>query len=112
MKYAPSIYARAFLETKPDVKNFLRVVAKNGDFQRIDTIVEAIEAQAAKDRGGHMVELEFARETPLRQKFTFTAKDLIRTSINPFLVAGVRVTIDGEKELDMSLRRKLNKLFS
>ena len=118
MKYAPDTYAKAFLETKPasrqggpDPKRFLEVVTKNGDFSRIEGIVAAIEKAAVHALGGRMVELEFARETPLSNKFKFTAKDHIRVRINPLLVAGVRITIDGEQELDGSFQRKINKLW-
>jgi|SRR3989344_3555991 len=117
MKYAPDTYARAFWETlsaqagKPEPKQFVEVVAKNGDFSRIDRIVAAIEKHAVHAQGGRMVELEFARSSAVSQKFKFSAKDRVHTSINSSLVAGVRVTIDGERELDLSLQRKLQKLF-
>lgn len=112
MKYAPSLYAKAFWETKPDSKQFLSVVEKNGDFSRLNKIVQAIERLAAKEEGGHMVELEFARETDASNKFKFGPKDRVRVSINPSLVAGVRITIDGTKELDSSFTRKVNQLFT
>jgi F0F1-type ATP synthase delta subunit len=32
--------------------------------------------------------------------------------VNPSLIAGVRVTIDGEHEFDGSLRGKLDKIFA
>src|SRR3989344_1754355 len=104
MKYSAAMYARAFLETKPDVKRFLEVVAKNGDFSRIDGIVAAIERHAVHAAGGRMIELEYARSSAVSEEFKFRAKDQVHTSISPSLVAGVRVTIDGEKELDMSLQ--------
>ena len=115
MKYPAAIYAKAFLEIKPDLKKFLMMVDKNGDFARIDKIVEAIESQSTKERGGHVVELEMARDVDqklvdkLRKKFT--VKDHIRTKISPNLIAGVRITIDGERELNQSLQRKLTNLW-
>lgn len=111
MKYAPDIYAQAFLETKPDLKRFLEVVAKNGDFSRIDAILAATEKRIVHEHGGRMIELEYARQSAESNKFKFTAKDRVHTSINPSLVAGVRITIDGEQEFDGSLQHKLQKLF-
>ena len=111
MKYAPHIYARAFLEVKPDPEKFLSVVLKNGDYERLDKIVEAIEMREVQAHGGRIVELEFARISELAKKFKFSSHDRVHTKINPSLVAGVRVTVDGEQELDVSLQRKLNKLF-
>lgn len=115
MKYSPEIYARAFWEAKPDAKKFLSVVHKNGDAHRLDKIVEALERYAAHQHGGRMVTMEFARvaDTELVKKLQekFTGKDHIRTTLNPALVAGVRVTIDGEQELDVSFQRKINNLW-
>ena len=111
MKYAANLYAKAFLETKADPKQFLHVIEKNGDFSRLDKIVAAVEELATKQTGGRMVHLEFARNSDMAKKFTFTAKDHVRVSINPSLVAGVRVTVDVSKELDNSFRRKVNQLW-
>ena len=111
MKYSPAIYAKVFLETKPDIGRFLQVVEKKGDFGRIDKIVEAIEDLTTKEQGGRVVHLEFARETDLAKKLKFEPNDLVRVSINPSLVAGVRITVDGVKELDNSFRRKISNLF-
>lgn len=111
MKYAPSMYAKAFWEVQPDAKKFFDAVKNNGDGTRVDKILEAIEEHATKTHGGHMIHLEFARETELAKKFEFALKDHVRVSINPSLVAGVRMTIDGEQELDASLQRKLHRLW-
>jgi len=115
MKYSPVNYAKAYIETKPAPKDFLRVVEKFGDISRLKKIVAAIEELAAKEAGGHIIDMEFARgmEKKLVEKMKnkFTAKDIVHVSINPSLVAGVRITIDGTKELDNSFRRKINTLF-
>ena len=111
MRYSPQNYAQAFWEIKPASKDFLRVVEKNGDGSRLDKIVLAIEELATREAGGRMVHLEFARETDLAKKFKFDSKDHIRVSINPSLIAGVRVTVDGSSELDQSFRGKINQLF-
>ena|SRR3989338_3990644 len=111
MKYSPAVYAKAFWEVRPDAERFLNVVHKNGDFSRVDKIVAALEAIATHEQGGRMINLEFARETELAEKFKFKSHDHVRVAINPALVAGVRITIDGEQELDQSLQRKLNTLW-
>ena len=111
MRYKATDYARAYLDTKPASADFLRVVEKNGDFSRLDKIVLAIEDLATKEAGGHMIHLEFAREHEHMKKFKFSPKDHVRVSINPSLIAGVRVTVDGSSELDESFKRKVNQLF-
>ena len=119
MKYAPKIYAQAFLEAlpageagKPFIKRFLQVIEKNGDSARLDKIVEAIEELETKKQGGRMIHIELARNPELAKQFKFQSKDNVKVSVNPSLVAGVRITIDGEQQFDGSLIRKLNKIFS
>jgi F0F1-type ATP synthase delta subunit len=123
MKYLPTMYARAFWEvmnTSKDVedqavKNFVGLVAKNGDMSKSAAIIGEIEKLYVKTQGGRMVKLEFARKQPEdlveQLKSGFAENDLVEEAINPSLVAGVRVTIDGEHELDKTMRRKLTRLF-
>ncbi len=109
MKYKATDYAHAYIESKPETKDFLRVVQKHGDMVRIAKIVEEIEKLVTKQAGGKMVHVEFAREQ--KNPFTFDKKDHVRTSINPSLVAGVRITLDGSQEFDNSFQRKVNTLW-
>lgn len=125
MKYSPETYAKAFgelLETIPAsghkklVDNFIAAIRKNGDYGRMGKITEAVEKTVVKKNGGRWIRVEFARavDGSLRSDVEkkFSAKDRIEEMINPEIIAGVRITIDGEKELDNSMRRKLNKLFN
>jgi|SRR3989338_4486825 len=123
MKYPAEAYARAFTESvtahpsKKDhlIKNFLLAVKKNGDWTGIGKIFALITEKATHDSGGQMISAEFAR--PLSEKMIadfkkqFSPKDCVEVSIKPELVAGIRVLIDGEKELDMTLAKKINKLL-
>jgi len=124
MRYQPTMYAQAFWDVmsvatgtdqKRMIGNFVNLIAKNGDFPRSSAIIEEIEKLYVKDKGGRMVKLEFARKQPdslIKQlKDNFTKDDLVQTAINSSLVAGVRETIDGERELDKTMRRKLTRLF-
>ncbi len=124
MKYAPALYAKALREMIQEtpkshhqelVNNFCRGVIKNGDGARSDKIITAIEEQETHAKGGKMVQMEFAREmseTVIKKlEKKFATHDLVSVRITPSLVAGVRITVDGEKELDGSLQRKLRKLF-
>ena len=124
MKYSPEIYAKAVTEAleetpagKKDetIQRFLLILEKNGDLKRVDKIINSISKHLTKKAGGKHIEIEIARELP--EKLTkeisknFSKHDRIEISINPTLVAGSRITIDGERELDNSLARKLHKLF-
>lgn len=124
MRYTPSTYAQALLATYSQVpatkhagviKRFWALVRKNGDMPRAEKIVKAVERFMTHQSGGRMITIECARDiskallSELRNKFK--AHDSVQVKINPALVAGVRVTLDGEQELDQSLQRKLNNLF-
>jgi len=122
MKYSPKSYAVALssvLEKSKEEKhvftNFLKTVKKNGDQKILHKILDAFKKIEIKKHGGSHIKIEFARE-PLKDQLKsitkkFKSQDWIETSLNPALVAGVRVTIDGEREIDNSLARKLHKLF-
>lgn len=125
MKYLPETYAEALgelLETIPAsgheklMDNFIAAIRKNGDYGRVGKITAAVEKEVVKKNGGRWVRVEFARavDGSLRSAVekNFSAQDRIEETINPEIIAGVRVTIDGERELDNSMRRKLNKLFA
>jgi F0F1-type ATP synthase delta subunit len=122
MKYRPSHYAEAFraaieagmaYDTAHD--NLVRTLEKHGDRHRLPQVVAEIEAREVAKQGGHMVAIELAREVSASAqtalKNAFSDADRIETRINPDLVAGVRVTIDHERELDLSLRGKMRTLF-
>lgn len=124
MRYAPAQYAEAFsaviAKSSPSkreeaIAGLLRSVQKNGDRSRKDQILAAIERRMVAERGGAWVRLEFARTMPERVvaelKKGFNPKDHVETAVRPELVAGVRITQNGETELDYSLARKLKKLF-
>ena len=124
MRRKPEFYARAFLETAehaPEsklealVKIFLEIIRKNGDWSGLNKIFKVVQSMTVKKAGGHIVKIETARHVPNELsenlKKCFQEHDLLELAINPDLVAGVKILIDEEKELDFSLKRKLQKLF-
>lgn len=124
MKYTPDLYAKAFLATvgkasgkrqEELLRNFLKVVKKNGDWPLVGKIFQKVKRAEVSARGGRIVTLEIARELSQdilqKLKNNFSPNDLIITQVRPELIAGVRILIDEEKQLDASLRQKLRKLF-
>ena len=125
MKYIPRDYAWAFceeLKTTPAdktdrlIKKFVERVYKNSDSLNFEKILTEINKKLIREDGGRIIDLEFAREIANDQikkmKSSFKTKDLISVRVNPSLVAGVRVTINGEQEFDNSLAGKLKKVFN
>ncbi|MBI3633375.1 MAG: F0F1 ATP synthase subunit delta [Candidatus Vogelbacteria bacterium] len=125
MRYSPALYAQSLYESLGNaksgdqnqiIKNFWLTVIKNGDDARIDSIVKAFEIRVVKMGGGKIVEVETARAISIvlddKIKNLFDKKDVVRRKINSRLVAGIRIEIDGEREIDLSLATKLRKMFS
>lgn len=125
MKYSPENYARALIEelqktesvqSNELVKNFVSQIIRNGDFLSVDKILQRVEIESTKVLGGKNIEIEFARVVDKRLveelSGVFTKQDMVNIKINPSLVAGVRITIDGEKELDNSIAKKVREIFS
>ncbi len=124
MKYAPELYAQAFFsvwDTTPPrkrsqcLKRFVQTVAKYGDNARFRKIVLALEEEATRRKGGRVVEFEFARPISpsllSRLADAFSPRDLIRVRVKPDLIAGVRMVVNGERQLDTTLRRKIDDMF-
>lgn len=124
MKYSPQTYAEALesvLATTPAgeedqvLKDFAAVIKKHGDQGSGEHIAHAFEALSVRKDGGRMVILETARVLPDLEldklKKSFGPKDRLTIKQNPELVAGVRIIIDSERELDMTMAGKLEKMF-
>ncbi len=120
MKYSVNNYLSAFAQAvkkssqKEVVSGFIKLLKKTGDIKHSEKIIEAIHKKLVNEKGGKWVNVEVARESALKKKLLknkFLKKDHVDFKINPELVAGVRITIDGEKELNNSLQSKLSRLF-
>lgn len=125
MKYASHLYAQAFCKAlaeaaTPQQKNsvverFAIVLKRNGDMRRQDILLAAVERELVRAAHGRRITIETARRVPrdlARAVRSFaTERDVIKERIVPALIAGVRIIIDGEREFDGSLKRKLETLW-
>ena len=125
MKYSTQDYARALAEViavsppREEAairKNFQTLLRKNGDEARGGKILEAAGRLLRARQGGREVIFESARKLSVPhqkelEKF-LQPKDQSVLRVNPGLVAGVRITVDGEYEFDGSLRGKMDKIFA
>ncbi len=126
MKYSLNNYAEALASAVSErgsgarrdeiVRNFAALLERNGDDVHADAIIRAAERILRRDEGGREVLLESARPISDRNLRSLSAafagpKDSVETRVSPELVAGIRVTVDGERELDGSLKGKMDKMF-
>lgn len=126
MKYSANHYARAFAELTFDTKdaraqgalvlNFWSAVERNGDLSKAPKIVAQAEKLLRRADGHDLYEVETARKTklPANEILAGIAKpnDIIRETIKPALIAGVRITRNEGEQLDASLATRLQKLFA
>jgi len=118
----PKDYAKALVELMADKKmsekkitdGFLRILVKNGDLKKAKEIMRLAEQLLVKKTGNKKIVVESARTIETKKLLnTFIEKgDAVQEKINPSLIAGVKITVDGEKQFDFSLKSKLDKLFS
>ncbi len=121
MKYKPKTYAQALVdslvEKKTDDKkiavNFLKLLKKNQDLKKALSAIILAENLLLKKTGNKKITLETARETDVKDILkTFIKKgDIVEEKINPALIAGVKIIVDGNQQLDVSLARKLENIF-
>ena len=125
MKYSAINYAHAFAQLavkaegetaeKKLVKEFWATVEKNGDLAKKSKIITEAERLLRLAHGLNLWEVETARPTRNSAKDILKgiakSHDVIVQTVNPELVAGVRITKNGEEQLDASLANRLNKLF-
>ncbi|HVO28428.1 MAG TPA: F0F1 ATP synthase subunit delta [Candidatus Paceibacterota bacterium] len=123
MKYSVHDYAKALDEAlaNPKVdhaaaaKRFLALASRNGDEVRLKKILDEA-ARLSRGRNGlREVLVESARPLTKAQQ-AMLAKflkpgDVVKYEIDPDLIAGVKLIVNDERELDGSLQRKLDIMF-
>jgi len=123
MKYNYKIYAKALVSALDEaqdlaqkekiIKNFLALIQKNKDTRQLKKIIDFASKIIYKKEGRQKIILETARPQNnlknLFQKF-FSEKDIIEEKINPNILAGIRIIINDEKELDFSFKKRLELL--
>ena len=124
MAISPSHYAVAFRSALREgdiseevlVGNLRQVVNQRGQTSLWPRIVERVSQELVRHHGGRWVVVETARALTSiqRERVTkvFSKKDYISEHVRPDLVSGIRILVDGEREFDGSLKRKLDKLLS
>ena len=122
MTSSPSLYGKAFRKALrsgavPEnlIKNLRQVVDRRGDRALWARIVPCVSLEIVRHQGGRWVVVETAHALTDMQrkkiKEVFSKKDYVEERIRPELVSGLRVLVDGEREFDGSLKRKLDLLL-
>ena len=121
MKYKPKKYAEALINSLSDKEvddnkiknNFIKLLEKNGDMKKAKEIVALAEKLFLEKMGNKKVTIETARKVDIKdfaKKFVKKG-DIVQEKINSQLIAGLKVIVDNDKQLDLSLAKKLENIF-
>jgi len=126
MRYPPRIYAEAFSRAIADagsdeerekaLDGLMEIVEKNGDGKKLNTIALMVEQIFEKKFGlkTFVVESAFPLKGLGGELRARLAKggNTVREVVKPSLLAGIKVTMNNRLEFDVSLKRKLDQLFT
>ena len=129
MKYTTKDYANALVELLSDTRlrgqekmtdkkvsqGFIKLLERQNDLKKSKEIIELAEFLLAKKNKKKSITFETARKLLDSQRKTLLklteTGDIIKEKINPELIAGVKIIVDNEKQLDQTLLKKINSLF-
>ncbi len=125
MNYSPKNYADAFcsavLEAKSDaekdkcIRNFLDLLKKNRDQRKVSDILSLAEKIIGQRTGARKVVVESARPLSTQNKKLVESMvkpiDHVEKKISKDLVAGIKVTINDELQLDGSFSKKIKNIL-
>jgi|SRR3989344_5832043 len=123
MKYKAKFYAKILVDLMQEDKNlteksrkvklFLDFISSSGDRKQGKEIILLAEKLYAEKTGKRKIILETARKTDISAISKKIKKDgdFLTQKINPDITAGVKITVNDQKQLDFSLKNKLDKIF-
>lgn len=125
MKYKSKDYAKALVglilkettltQEKKLSDNFLNLLKKNRDSSKAKEIINLAELLFFKKTGKKKIILEIARKMDSEQKnlFKYLVKkgDIIQEKINKELIAGIKIIVNDEKQIDFSMLKKIQNIF-
>lgn len=122
MKYPVKIYSKSLVEAlvgKKDgeqekiILNLISLVKKNRDEFNLKKILEETQTFYLKKIGRNKIVFKFARPKENYSKILKSVArdgDVVEEKINPELIAGAKIIVNGERQFDYSLAKKINKI--
>lgn len=125
MKYSTKQYASVLLSVLADksekdrkevLRKFVAVLAKNRDLARLGAILRETEREYLRQTGMQKVLAESASpiDPSLRKEIEHAVGGKIwwQEKVNPELLAGIKILINGETLIDASGKRQIEKMFA
>ena len=101
---------------KEAANEFVKLLLQHKLLSASDKIISLAQDYMLQRKGNKIVSIETAREMNASQKKLASGfieqGDNVSYHINTNLIAGIRITINNEKQLDFSLKRKLDEVFN
>lgn len=97
------------------IANLPKILAKKKLTKHLPKILAAIEQKMVNQKGGRMIDVILAQKTEQSEskiKDACHKEDLIKITENKNLIAGAKIIINREYQLDCSLAGRLQKIFS
>ena len=102
-------------DEKKVINNFVKLLISAGLEKKSKEILNLAEEMLLAKQGKKKIFFETARKITAGQKKILEGiadkGDLIKEKINPELIAGVRISVNNNRQFDGSLLSKINKLF-
>ena len=124
VKYSNKQYAAALLASfdhasadkqKVVIKNFIALLKRSGVYGKRNEILKEAEKLYFKHKGVHKVDVETAgkpSENLKKEIESALGKNIVlRETVNPEILGGIKILIDDENLIDGSARTQLSKLF-
>lgn len=125
MNYSPKNYSQALCdavlsaknggEQDKFIRNFLDLLRKNRDQRKISDILALSEKIISHRTGVRKIVVESARPLSARNKKMIediiNPGDNVERKVNKDLVAGIKITINDEMQLDGSFSKKIKNIF-
>mgnify|MGYP001606263919 CR=1 FL=1 len=121
MKYKSSVYAKALVDIMQKEKDnakmvagFLEFVKKNRDEKKLKEILKLAEKMYFKKTGNKKIVLETARHFNFKNsklvENLVKKGDVVAKKINNALIAGVKIVVNEEKQLDFSMQKLISEI--
>ena len=97
------------------IDGFIRILQQHGMLSKSDKIINLAKDYLLQKKGNNVAVIKTSRPINDSQKKLATSflksGDKISYETDPNLIAGMKITINDEKQLDFSLRRKIEETF-
>jgi len=114
-KALSDVIAKRKVDEKKIIKNFIKFLISSGYTKKTNQILDLAEEMLLKKQGKRKIIFETARSlTPKTRAFLeeFVKEgDVVKEKINQDLVAGIKITVNNEKQFDNSILNKINNIY-